>query len=172
MTLISAHKHCFTSLPLPLYRYLSNGKVGEMLNIYNSSTTISINSLPLHVCIASVPLNSLDNIYCTFGKLFFIHYLYRYLQFQQEWPGYILSRTNFVNLSTISLCTIQEGNIFSEQSKLMDNNNNNRFGAICNNMRFCNTRNCSCFVINIIFVFHKYMKTSLWLSMMSLVPLL
>ena len=147
MTLFSAHKHCFTSLPLPLYRYLGNGKVGET---FNSSTTISINSLPLHVCTASVPLNSLDNIYCTFGKLLSIHYLCRCLQFQQEWPGYILSRTNFVNLSTISLCTIQEENIFSEQSKLMDNNN--RFGAICNNMRFCNTRNCSCFVINILFL--------------------
>ena len=30
--IISAHKQCFTSLPLPLYRYLCNGKDGYILN--------------------------------------------------------------------------------------------------------------------------------------------
>ena len=30
--IISAHKQCFTSLPLPLYRYLCNDKDGEILN--------------------------------------------------------------------------------------------------------------------------------------------
>ena len=54
---------------------------------FNSSTNISIHALQLHVCIANVHLNTLDNIYCTFEKLFFIHYLYHYQQFQQEWPA-------------------------------------------------------------------------------------
>ena len=31
--IISAHKHCFTSLPLPLYRYLCNGKDGEIFKL-------------------------------------------------------------------------------------------------------------------------------------------
>ena len=54
-----------TTLPLPS----CNGKDGEIL--LNSSTNISIHALQLHVCIANVHLNSLDNIYCTFEKLFF-----------------------------------------------------------------------------------------------------
>ena len=38
---------------------------------FNASTNISIHALQLHVCIANSHLNSLDNIYCTFEKLFF-----------------------------------------------------------------------------------------------------
>ena len=73
--IISAHKQCFTSLPLPLYRYHFTVtsvmvKVVKFLT-FNSSTNISIHALQLHVCIANVHLNSLDNIYCTFEKLFF-----------------------------------------------------------------------------------------------------
>ena len=35
---------------------------------FNSSTNISIHALQLHVCVANVHLNSLDNIYCTFEE--------------------------------------------------------------------------------------------------------
>ena len=38
---------------------------------FNASTNISIHALQLHVCIANSHLNSLDNIYCTFEKLYF-----------------------------------------------------------------------------------------------------
>ena len=46
----------------------------KMVTVYtfNSSTNISIHALQLHVCIANVHLNSLDNIYCTFEKLLYI----------------------------------------------------------------------------------------------------
>ena len=44
--------------------------------IFNFSTNISIHALQLHVCIANVHLNSLDNIYCTFEKLFFVYIIF------------------------------------------------------------------------------------------------
>ena len=42
--------------------------------------TPAIHALQLH-----------DKMYSTFGQIFFIHYLYRYWQFQQEWPISLLS---------------------------------------------------------------------------------
>ena len=43
---------------------------------FNSSTNISIHALQLHVCIGNVHLNSLDDIYCTFEKLFFVYIIF------------------------------------------------------------------------------------------------
>ena len=52
------------------YFYLPRD-VGTCLSLSPALTNISIHALQLHVCIANVHLNSLDNIYCTFEKLFF-----------------------------------------------------------------------------------------------------
>ena len=68
----------------------------NVLHLYRYHFIVtSVHSLQLHVCIANVHMNSLDNIYCTFEKLFCIHYLYRYQQFQQEWPIYRKINSNF-----------------------------------------------------------------------------
>ena len=64
-----------TNNVLHLYRYhfTVTSVMVKMVKflIFNSSSNISIYALQLHVCIANVHLNSLDNIYCTFEKLFF-----------------------------------------------------------------------------------------------------
>ena len=66
-----------TNNVLHLYRYRYHFTVTSVMVkmvtflTFNSSTNISIHALQLHVCIANVHLNSLDNIYCTFEKLFF-----------------------------------------------------------------------------------------------------
>ena len=78
-----------TNIVLHLHRYhLTITSV--MLRMVKFETfNSSFNSCFAASCIANVHLNSLDNINWTliFWKTFlYINYLYRYQQFQQEWP--------------------------------------------------------------------------------------
>ena len=72
--------HFCTHNVLHLYRYhfTVTSVMVKMVKFltFNSSTNISIHALQLYVCIANVHLNSLDNIYCTFEKLFFLYIIF------------------------------------------------------------------------------------------------